>query len=54
MRIIEREIDIDATPAQVWAVLTDFPEHKNWNPFITDITGQGERLHAQELGQGDP
>jgi hypothetical protein len=46
-RRIETEIDINASAAKVWAVLTDFPKMPLWNPFITAITGRlapGERL----------
>ena len=47
MRILESHIDIDSTPEQVWAVLTDFPAFAHWNPFITSIAGspfEGQRL----------
>lgn len=47
MRQIETEILIEASPEKVWAVLTDFENHPNWNPFIKLITGEkkiGEKL----------
>ena len=47
MRVLENTIDIDATPDEVWDVLTDFEEYEAWNPFIRSITGpaeEGERL----------
>jgi hypothetical protein len=47
MRILESHIDINATPDQVWAVLTDFAAFAEWNPFLTAITGApaaGSRL----------
>ena len=34
--------DIDATPAQVWDVLTDFSAFHDWNPFIFDADGRAE------------
>ena len=37
---IKTEIVINATPEKVWAVLTNFEEYPNWNPFIKSITGQ--------------
>ncbi|MCU0898100.1 MAG: SRPBCC domain-containing protein [Burkholderiales bacterium] len=44
---IHSEIGIDAPPARVWQVLTDFPGHARWNPFLREIKGApraGERL----------
>jgi len=46
-RRIETDIDIDAPPACVWAVLTDFDGMPSWNPFIKSISGtlaEGARL----------
>jgi hypothetical protein len=37
---IKTEILIHATPEKVWAILTDFDQYKNWNPFIRSITGE--------------
>ncbi len=39
MRVLEKTIEIDATPDEVWAVLTDFDDYGDWNPFVTSITG---------------
>ncbi len=33
------EIKINAKPAQVWAILTDFGSYPAWNPFIKSLTG---------------
>lgn len=44
---LRTELEIDAPPARVWAVLTDFPAYQEWNPFITRIGGAlrvGEKL----------
>ncbi|MDT0631895.1 SRPBCC domain-containing protein [Rubrivirga sp. S365] len=46
---IQTQIDIDAPPERVWAVLTDF-ERQDWNPFIHEIRGEvreGARLFAR-------
>jgi hypothetical protein len=47
---LRAEIEIDAEPAQVWAVLMDFETYPDWNPFITSIDGGtsvGARLRAR-------
>jgi hypothetical protein len=40
---IRTEIDIVSTPEELWAILTDFPAHASWNPFIRSIAGQAEK-----------
>lgn len=47
MRKIESDIEIDARPAVVWDVLTNFDRYPEWNPFIHEITGtleEGSKL----------
>jgi hypothetical protein len=36
------QIDIDATPAQVWTALSDLAGYRDWNPFIVDADGTPE------------
>ena len=36
---LEASIQIEATPAQVWAVLTDTAAYPDWNPFIIRSSG---------------
>ncbi|HEX9619859.1 MAG TPA: SRPBCC domain-containing protein [Polyangiaceae bacterium] len=46
---LRTEIVIDAPPAEVWRVLTDFRAYHEWNPFITSIAGElrvGARLNV--------
>ncbi len=47
MKQMSSEIEINATPEQVWQVLTDFSALPDWNPFIRSVEGDlnvGERL----------
>jgi hypothetical protein len=40
MKQINTEIEIAAPPAVVWEILTDFDEHKSWNPFVVSAEGE--------------
>jgi len=47
VREVRAETAIDAPPAVVWRVLTDFASYPDWNPFIRSIEGKpwvGTRL----------
>lgn len=47
---IHTTIDINASPAQVWDILTDFASYSEWNPFIKKIEGEvavGNRIYAE-------
>lgn len=47
---IKSEILIHASPEKVWAVLTDFSNYPNWNPFIKSIKGEmkvGNKITAR-------
>lgn len=39
MREIHNEIEIKASAAKVWSLLTDFPGYSDWNPFIVRASG---------------
>jgi hypothetical protein len=38
--LLHAEVDIDATSAQVWSVLTDLDSYQHWNPFIVHASGE--------------
>ena len=40
MREIDTRIEIEAAPARVWEVLTDFERYPDWNPSIRRISGE--------------
>ncbi|MDH6252805.1 hypothetical protein M2347_002532 [Chryseobacterium sp. H1D6B] len=40
---IKTQITIHAVPEKIWAVLTDFENYPNWNPFITSLSGTVEK-----------
>jgi len=39
VRLVERSIDIDASPEAVWKVLIDLVRYPEWNPFLSRIDG---------------
>lgn len=44
---IKTHIRINASPENVWAVLTDFSAYPEWNPFVKSLTGEvavGKRI----------
>ena len=44
---LHTEIDIEAPPTEVWAILTDVDAYADWNPFVVSSSGTlavGERL----------
>jgi hypothetical protein len=52
---ISSEIEIDATPEDVWAALTDFARYHEWNPGFEKAEGRaavGETLHLTFAKQG--
>jgi hypothetical protein len=49
-REINSEIEISASPEDVWKALTDFEAFREWNPFIRPVVGEakeGARLRVQ-------
>ncbi len=38
--VLHTELDINASPEQVWKVLTDRQAYPDWNPFIISSTGE--------------
>ena len=55
---VTTEVQIAASPQEVWAVLSDFESYGNWNPFLTSIEGKmavGESLtvHFASKAFGD-
>jgi hypothetical protein len=43
MRELRTAIEIEATPARIWEILTDFDSYSEWNPFVRNISGQAVR-----------
>jgi hypothetical protein len=42
MKEIRTEIDIQATPAKVWLILTALDKYPEWNPFLHHAIGKAE------------
>lgn len=54
MKSLQTEIIINAPAEKVWAVLTDFENYPDWNPFVQKIEGKpivGQTLRV-ELNNG--
>ena len=50
---LKTSITIQATPQEVWAVLTNFEEYPSWNPYIKSLTGNvkvGQKIKV-DLGK---
>ena len=45
MRVLEKTIEIDATPDEVWAVLTDFADYERVEP-VRDVDHADRRRRA--------
>ncbi|MGC9318852.1 MAG: SRPBCC family protein [Armatimonadota bacterium] len=41
-KTIEADIEIVASPAEVWWQLTDFESYPKWNPLLIDVRGVAE------------
>lgn len=37
---LKSQIEIQASPARVWEILSDFKSYREWNPFIIYILGE--------------
>ncbi len=47
MKRICTTVDIEASPSDVWEILSDLKEYQSWNPFIVKVHGKlqtGEKL----------
>jgi hypothetical protein len=56
-REIHAEALIDAPPARVWRLLTDFASYQDWNPFFREAAGELRagatvRVRVEIPGQG--
>lgn len=40
---LQTEVEINASPEHVWAILSDFASYPEWNPFIRFIGGVPEK-----------
>ncbi|UXP33404.1 SRPBCC domain-containing protein [Reichenbachiella agarivorans] len=48
MQIVS-EININASPEKIWAILMDFKAYPEWNPFVKSISGDpvvGKHIHV--------
>ena len=50
---IKTSIKINATPQQVWGIFSNFENYKNWNSFITSISGHMSVSKKINITAGD-
>jgi hypothetical protein len=57
-KVLHTSIDMNASAEAIWAVLTNFDDYPQWNPFIREIKGQisvGKRFEVRmEAPQSKP
>lgn len=54
LKEVQSEIEISATPAEVWSVLISFENWQDWNPKVSASRGNmalGEKLHLTMIGK---
>lgn len=52
---IRSEIQISASPAKVWQVLSAFEHYPEWNPFVKKLSGEpapGKKIRVSLPGMG--
>jgi hypothetical protein len=49
---ITTSIKINATPEQVWAKFTEFDTYADWNPFLTEVSGDIEVGNTISINAG--
>lgn len=54
MKRLSSEILIEASPTDVWAVLTGFAAYPEWNPFLVNVTGSPEQGHRLSITLSPP
>ncbi len=54
MRQIDTYIEINASPAAIWAVLADFDAYPQWNPFIIQASGTPGHNEPLEISVRPP
>jgi hypothetical protein len=48
-KTIRTEIEIDAAPATIWEILTDLDSYQEWNPHITEASGDLQEQATIEI-----
>ncbi|WP_224448813.1 SRPBCC domain-containing protein [Haloprofundus salilacus] len=56
MKHVHTSIDIEAPPSIVWDVLTDLDAYHEWNPYITEASGEVAegsivKIHVEPTGR---
>jgi hypothetical protein len=48
-KVLQTRIEIQASPEQVWQILTDFARFPEWNPFIRRVEGEAREGETLEV-----
>ncbi len=55
---VHAELDINATPAEIWAIVVNTAAYDEWNPILVAADGEfvegGTVNYQMKMGEGDP
>ncbi len=49
---IRTSIEINASPEKIWKVFSNFENYPNWNPFLTEVSGEVKAGNQIKINAG--